>query len=308
VADHHHHGHGHVHADGGKGRVLFISLGVTLAFVVLEAVAGIRASSLALLSDAGHNFTDAFALLLAAIAVYLQSRPADQVKTYGYQRTGVLVAFANAITLVVLAGFLFYESYVRLLHPQHVEETTMMIVAAIGLAMNLAIVWGIGGGHDLNLRAAWLHMLGDAASSAGIILGALAIRYTGWLAIDPFLSIVIGIGIVWSAWGIIKDSLNILLEGSPKGLKLAEVVGAMSRVPGVIDVHDLHIWSLGSEAHALSCHVLIEDMPPSASESILRRVNAVLCDGFAIHHTTIQFEHTKCALADMPCSTVKHQH
>jgi cobalt-zinc-cadmium efflux system protein len=307
AAHHHHHGHSH----GTKGRVLFISLGMTLAFVALETFAGIRARSLALLSDAGHNFTDAFALLLAAIAVYLQARPANQVKTYGYQRTGVLVAFVNAITLVALAGILFYESYLRLLHPQPVEEFTMIVVAAVGLAMNLGIVWGIGGGHaghDLNLRAAWLHMLGDAASSAGIILGAVAIRYTGWLAIDPVLSILIGIGIVWSAWGIIQDSLNILLEGSPKGLKLADVVGAMSQVPGVIDVHDLHIWSLGSEAHALSCHVLIEDMPPSASESILRRVNAVLCDGFAIHHTTIQFEHTKCALADMPCSTVKHQH
>jgi len=306
--DHSHHGHSHAHV--GTGRMLWVSLGLTVAFVVVEALAGIRSGSLALLSDAGHNFTDAFALLLAAIGFYIQSRPADQTKTYGYQRTGVLVAFVNALTLVVLAGVLFWESYQRLLHPQPVAEVTMIVVAGIGLLMNLAIVWGLGGhGHDLNIRAAWVHMLGDAASSAGIIAGAVAMRYTGWLAIDPILSIVIGFGIVWSAKDIIRDSLNILLEGLPKGLRLPDVTSAMGSVEGVIDVHDLHIWSLGSDAHALSCHVLIEDMPPSASDSILRCINTILCDRFAIHHTTIQFEHTKCALADVSCSVVKqHQH
>jgi cobalt-zinc-cadmium efflux system protein len=300
--DHHHH---HAHAAHAKGRVLFLSLALTLAFVVFETVAGLRAGSLALLSDAGHNFTDAFALLLAAIGFYLQSRPADHVKTYGYQRAGVLVAFVNAITLVALAGFLFYESYRRLLHPQPVVESTMIVVAAIGLAVNLGIALSIGHGHDLNLRAAWLHMLGDAISSAGIIAGAVAIHFTGWLAIDPLLSILIAVGIVWSAWGIIKDSLNILLEGLPKGLKLSDVLQDVGTIEGVIDVHDLHIWSLGSEAHALSCHVLIEDMPPSASESILRCINQLLHDRFSIHHTTIQFEHTKCALADAPCTETR---
>lgn len=288
--------------------MLFASLALTLAFVVVETFAGFRAGSLALLSDAGHNFTDAFALLLAAIGLYLQARPADQSKTFGYQRAGVLVAFVNALTLVVLAGFLFYESSQRLRHPQPVAETTMMIVAAIGLAVNLAIVVGIGHGHDLNLRAAWLHMLGDAASSAGIIVGAVAIRFTGVWAIDPVLSILIAFGILWSAWGIIQDSLNILLEGLPKGLQLIEVTRELACVGGVIDVHDLHIWSLGSEAHALSCHVLIEDMPPSASDSILRCINTVLCDRFAIHHTTIQFEHVRCALADANCTQTKHRH
>ena len=297
--------------------MLFISLAVTAAFVVLETIAGFRAHSLALLSDAGHNLTDAFAILLAAIGFYLQSRPADHKKTYGYQRAGVLAAFVNALTLIVLAGVLFYESYQRLIHPQAVATSTMMVIAGIGLAMNLAIVAGIGGGHghvhDLNLRGAWLHMLGDAASSAGIIAGAIAIRYTGWLSIDAVLSILIGFGIVWSAWGIVKDSLNILLEGLPKGLRLSDVTGQLGEIEGVIDVHDLHIWSLGSEAHALSCHVLIEDMPPSASESILRRINTVLCDNFAIHHTTIQFEHIKCALAESSCTVVnqgskQHQH
>ena len=148
-------------------------------------------------------------------------------------------------------------------------------------------------------------MLGDAASSAAIIMGALAMRFTGWLSIDPILSILIGGGIVWSAWGIVKDSLNILLEGLPKGLSLSGVAQELGAVPGVIDVHDLHIWSLGSEAHALSCHVLIEDMPPSASDAILRGINQVLCDRFQVHHSTVQFEHVKCALAQAPCTAVR---
>ena len=220
----------------------------------------------------------------------------------------MLAAFINALTLLVLAGLLFYESYQRLLHPQPVAEMTMIVVAAIGLAVNLAIVWGLGGnGGDLNIRAAWIHMVGDAASSAGIIAGAIVIGFTGWHAIDPALSVVIGLAIVWSAWDIIRDSLNILLEGLPKGLKLSDVTAELCHVPGVIDVHDLHIWSLGSQAHALSCHVLIENMPPSESESILNRINGVLCDRFSISHTTVQFEHTRCALAETHCTVIGQQ-
>jgi cobalt-zinc-cadmium efflux system protein len=151
-------------------------------------------------------------------------------------------------------------------------------------------------------------MAGDAASSLAIVAGALIIRYTGWLVIDPLLSILIGIAIVWTGWDIIWDSLNILLEGLPKGLKLAEVTGELGRIPGVVDVHDLHIWSLGSESRALSCHVLIEDMPPSASDSILRRINEVLCDRFDIRHTTIQFEHLRCALAETHCTVTQQEH
>ena len=305
----HQHSHAHppVGDDARMKRVLIASLTLTLAFVVFEALAGFSAHSLALLSDAGHNFTDAFALLLAAFGVYLQARPGDHEKTYGYQRAGVLAAFVNALSLVVLAGILFYESYQRLLHPQLVAVNTMMIVAGVALLLNLGIAGALGGHgehhHDLNVRAAWLHMAGDAASSAAIILGALLIRYTGWLAIDPILSILIGIAIVWSGWGIIRDSLNILLEGLPKGLELKNVSAELSEVEGVIDVHDLHIWSLGSDSRALSCHVLIDDMPPSESDSILQRINDVLCARFQIRHTTVQFEHVKCVLAGTHCTT-----
>ena len=299
--DHHHHHHHH-----GTGKRLQWSSIVTLLFVVVEVVAGFRAHSLALLSDAGHNFTDALALVLAAIAFYIQSKPPNDVKTYGYHRAGVLAAFVNALTLLVIAAWILYESWQRLLHPEPVQQWTMLVVAAVGLAVNGSIMWGLHSErHDLNVRAAFVHMLGDALGSMGIMAGAIVIYFTGWLAVDPILSLLIGILIIWSAWDIIKESLNVLLEGLPRGLALNSVVEAMRQVDGVIDVHDLHIWSLGSQAHALSCHVQIDDMPPSESESILKRINDVLC-GFHIHHTTVQFEHSKCESA---CSIlVPHEH
>src|SRR5215831_10141321 len=283
------HGHEHPHPAPQTGKVLAVSLTLTVAFVIAEAIAAFRAGSLALLSDAGHNLTDAAGLALAGVAYLLQSRPANHTKTFGYHRSGVLAAFANAVLLVALALGLFYESYDRLRNPQPVAESIMLWVAAVGLVLNVAIAWGLDSGRaDLNLRAAWIHMIGDAASCVAIMAGAIVIKYTGWLAIDPVLSIIIGAAIVWTAWDILKDSLNILLEGLPKGLRLSEVTHAIREVSGVLDVHDLHIWSLGSQSHALSCHVLIEDMPPSSSDSILRTVNGLLSGRYHIHHTTIQ--------------------
>lgn len=300
MGHHHHHSHGHAHHHkAATGRILIASLAVTLLFVATEAVAGWWAGSLALLSDAGHNFTDAFGLLLAATAYSFESRPGDEVKTFGYQRTGVLAAFVNALMLVVISVFLIWESVQRLRAPEPVNSQVMLVVAAIGLVVNLGIAWGVGGhGKDLNMRAAFLHQIGDAASCVGIIIGALVIRATGWLAVDPILSMVMSVFIIWTAWDIFKDSLNILLEGLPKGLNLAEVTREIRGVQRVADVHDLHIWSLGSDASALSCHVVIEDMPTSESELILADVNRVLADRFHIHHATIQFEHRRCAAAD----------
>jgi cobalt-zinc-cadmium efflux system protein len=299
-----HHGHQH-----GTGRVLKWSFFATLLFIVVEAFAGIRAGSLALISDAGHNFTDALSLVLAAIGLYLQSKPADEVKTYGYHRAGVLTAFINALTLGGIAIFIFYEAWQRFLSPRHVNEQTMLWVAALALLLNGGIMWGLRRekDRDLNIRAAFMHMLGDAISSIAIIAGAIAIHYTGFVTIDPILSVLIGVMIIWTAWDIVQESLNVLLEGLPRGMELTEVTQAMRGLEGVIDVHDLHIWSLGSSAHALSCHVLIEDMPPSESNAILCRINDLLC-GFHIQHTTIQFEHTKCALSDAPCSVLMSSH
>src|SRR5579884_1461641 len=300
----------HDHSYGQQtGRVLLVSLALTVTFVFAEAIAGWRSHSLALLSDAGHNLTDAVGLVLAGIGYLFQSRPGDHRKTFGYHRTGVLAAFINALLLAGISVALFYESYERLRNPEPVVESVMIWIAAIGLALNLGIAWGLNHGRsDLNLRAAWIHMIGDAASCVGIIVGAIIIHYTGWLAVDPVLSILIGIAIVWTAWDIFKDSLNILLEGLPKGLELAKVTEEIRHIDGVLDIHDLHIWSLGSEAHALSCHVLIDDMPPSASDSILRCVNRVLGERFDIYHTTIQFEHTRCALAENSCTVLRHPH
>jgi cobalt-zinc-cadmium efflux system protein len=272
-------------------------------FVVVELVAGLKANSLALISDAGHNFTDALALLLASFAFLLQAKPANEVKTYGYHRAGVLAAFVNALTLIALSGYIFYESYHRFVSPRQVHETTMLVVASLGLVVNVAIMWGLRRDrkHDLNIRAAFVHMLGDALGSLAIIAGALAIRYTGWQRIDPVLSALIAALIIWTAWGIIKESLNILLEGLPEGIDLQTVAAGMKEVEGVLDVHDLHIWSLGSNKHALSCHALIEDQPPSSSDTILQRLNGVIGEKFHIHHTTVQFEHVHCEVSMNGC-------
>lgn len=305
------HGHAHSHAHAhGTGRILWWSLLATLAFVGIEVVAGVRAHSLALLSDAGHNFTDGLALLLAWFGFYLQGRPADEVKTFGYHRAGVLTAFVNALTLVALAAWIFYESWHRLRHPEPVQETVMMVVAGGGLLLNGGIMWGLRAARraDINIRSAFVHMLGDLLGSIAIIAGALAIRYTGWEQVDPLLSILIGALIVWTAWDIIQEALNILLEGLPRGLQLQSVTAAMCRVEGVLDVHDLHIWSLGSSTHALSCHVLIEDVPPSASNCVLARINDVLGREFHIHHTTVQFEHVGCAVSESGCVIPAEEH
>ena len=304
------HSHGHYHGTASSLKWSFLA---TLLFVAIEAAAGFHSGSLALVSDAGHNFTDALALLLAAFGVYLQSKPANAVKTFGYHRAGVLTAFANALTLVAIAAFIFYEAWQRFLHPRYIQAWMMFWVAVAALLLNGGILWSLhrDKDRDLNIRAAFMHMLGDAVSSVGIIAGAIAIHFTGLDVIDPVLSVLIGILIVWTAWDIIQESLNVLLEGLPRGMELNEVTNAMRGIDGVIDVHDLHIWSLGSSAHALSCHVLIEDMPPSESNAILHRINDVLAN-FEIHHTTVQFEHTKCALSDAPCTmlvtTPHHEH
>lgn len=303
----HTHGHGHCHHHG-TGAILRWSLLATTLFVVIEAIAGFHAHSLALLSDAGHNFTDALALGLAWIANYLQARPADESRTFGYHRAGVLSAFLNALTLALLSAWILYEAVLRLRAPEPVNETIMIVVSAAGLAVNAGIMIALRAASrdDLNIRGAFIHMLGDALGSAAIIVGAVLIRYTGWERIDPILSIALAALIIYTAWDIVRESLNILLEGLPRGMTLADVTAAAKAIDGVLDVHDLHIWSLGSSAHALSCHVLIEDVPPSASDSILRRINEMLYHRFAIGHTTIQFEHMSCAISETGCAIPVH--
>jgi cobalt-zinc-cadmium efflux system protein len=305
--------HTHDHSGTSK-RALVWSLLATTLFVIVEVVAGLRSHSLALLSDAGHNATDALALGLAWFAVLIQGRPADESRTYGYQRAGVLAAFVNALTLGVLSVWILYESWLRLFDPVAVDQDTMLLVAMGGIVLNGGVMLLLHrtGNNDINIRAAFIHMLGDLLGAVGIIVGALVIRATGWYRVDPILSVIISVLIVWTAWGIVRDSLNILLEGLPKGLEFQRVTAALQAVEGVLDVHDLHIWSLGSNVHALSCHVLIEDMPPSQSQTVLGAINTVLGNRFHIHHTTVQFEHVCCDVSPANCvspaTAILHHH
>ncbi len=288
----------HAHAHDSPQRVLRISLLITLAYIVLLVIAGVRAHSLALLSEAGHNVSDFLALLLSLTAVYLEQRPPSATKTYGYSRAGVLAAFINAMTLVAIAFYIFYEAGHRLVSPGHVHPGLMIVVAAAGVVMNGAIsiiLWRSS--KDLNIRSAFLHMLGDTLSTAAVIGGGWAILISGQNWIDPALSFGIGAMILWSSFGIIRETLNILLEGTPRGMDLSNVGKEIAAVTGVNDVHDLHVWSIGSDSHALSCHISIADIPPSASEAILSEVQERLRAKFHIHHTTIQFEHVVCDVA-----------
>lgn len=290
----------HMHAapSANTGRtqlVLRFSLVATFVYVIVTFVAGLRAHSLALLSEAGHNASDFLALLLSFAAVYFQTRPADNSRTFGYQRAGVLAAFINASTLIVIAVWIGIEAIHRLNSPVVVHPRLMMIVAAAGVVMNgviAGLLWGVA--HDVNLRSAFLHMAGDTLSTAAVIAGGAGILLTGHNWIDPLLSLGIAALILWSSVGIVQETLNILLEGKPRGISLGEIRASMQGVDGVINVHDLHVWSLGSNSHALACHVTIADIPPSESACILVKLNHVLRDHFHISHTTIQFEHTGC--------------
>ena len=270
----------------------------TLLYIALLIVAGVRAHSLALLSEAGHNVSDFLALLLSLAAVYIQERPPSATKTYGYQRAGVLAALVNSATLVFLSFWIVYEAIRRLLQPVSVQPTLMIWVAAAGVLMNgfiAVLLWGSS--HDVNIRSAFLHMLGDTLSTAAVIAGGLAIAWTGQPWIDPALSIGIAVMIIWSSFGILRETLNILLEGTPRGMDLERITREIQQIGGVNDVHDLHVWSLGSESHAMSCHIAIADIPPSASAAILRHVNDMLRERFRITHTTIQFEAAECEIA-----------
>jgi cobalt-zinc-cadmium efflux system protein len=255
----------------------------------------VRAHSLALISEAGHNVSDLLAILLSFVAVYFQSRPATEEKTFGYQRAGVLAAFVNALTLIVLSAWIAFAAIHRFSSPVAVQPRLMMGVAAAGVLMNgliASLLWKFSG--DVNIRSVFLHMLGDTLSTAAVIAGGVAILFTGFSWIDPLLSILIAGMILWSSVGIVRETLNILLEGTPRNLSLGEVRTVMQSVEGVLNVHDLHIWSLGSKSHALASHITIAEMPTSECAAILEGINGALRERFSIHHTTIQFETTGC--------------
>lgn len=287
------HSHSHHHHTHLNTWVVKLALVLTLTLVATEFIAGTLAHSLALISDGWHNLTDVPTLILSWIAIYFEHKPPDHEKTYGYQRAGVLVAFVNALILVAVAIFICYAAYERVVHPEPVASGIMLVVGAIALVVNGSISWGLASGRsDLNVRAVFIHNLGDALSNVAIVAGAWVIRLTGRALIDPILGFMIAAMILWSAVGIIRESANILLESLPKGMTLQQVCQAALGIEGVKEVHDVHIWSLGSNSHALSCHVLILDMRTSETERIAHQIREIMAREFGIHHTTIQFEHT----------------
>lgn len=249
--------------------------------------------SLSLVSDGWHNLSDLPSLFFAWVAIHFEQRPPNHRKTFGYQRAGVLAAFTNALILVAVAFVIGRDGYERLLHPAPVASSIMIVVGLVALAINGTITLGMARGRaDINVRAIFIHNLGDSLSNVGIIAAALIIRATQFVAADALLAILIAIAMLWSALAILRESANILLESLPEGMSVSDAANAMLDIKGVQEVHDVHIWSLNPHSHALACHIRILDMPTSESELIIHRVQETLAARFHISHCTIQVEHT----------------
>jgi cobalt-zinc-cadmium efflux system protein len=287
---HHHEHHAHDHAQGMKGTLAW-SLAATVTLIAAELAGGYVGRSIALTSDAVHNLTDLPPMVLSLLALRWAELPPTSEKTYGFRRAGILAAFVNALLLALAALFILYESWQRLWQPVEVRAEWMIGVAAFALLINGGITLAlVRGRRDLNLRSILIHNFGDALSNVAILAGALVMRFTGMAWVDPALGLAIGALVLWSSYGILKESSHILLEGLPRDLCLEDVAHAILRVPGVAEVHDIHIWTLGTDLHALSCHVRIPDMHMEESEKILASINEFLAREFHITHSTVQFE------------------
>lgn len=276
---------------GAERRGLRMTLVLTALILIAEVVGGYLSNSLALLADAGHMLTDVLALALAYAALGFATRPPTARKTYGWYRLEVLAALVNGVTLVVMSLFIFWEAYERMLEPPEVATGTMLAVAAVGLVANaFGLFFLHGHGGSLNMRGAYLHVLGDLLSSVAVVAGGVFMAFTGIYLVDPLLSVLIGVVIIFSAYRLLRESVDVLLEAIPRGMELEEVGNAIARVEGVIGVHDLHIWSLTSGLHALSCHVEVRTATLAQSDALLGRINDLLRTRFSITHTTIQME------------------
>ena len=273
-----------------RRRPLAWSLAITVAFLVAEAITGWWTGSLALLADAGHTLTDAGGLALALWAMQWASRPATPQKTYGYYRVEILAAVVNAVVLLVVSIFIVIEAYRRIFAPQEIATGPMLVVALLGLVVNAvgAVLLHGGSGESLNVRGAYLDMLGDALGSFGVVVAAVIVRFTGWRWVDPVVAAGIGLLIVPRTWKLLRDAVNILLEATPPHLDLTEIEQAMRAVEGVEEVHDLHIWTLTSGKYAMSAHVAVRAGTDTAE--VLRALQALLHQRFDVHHTTIQVE------------------
>ena len=282
-----------------------LKFGIMLTGFILavEVAGGLLSNSLALLSDAGHVFADVIALSLSWYGVKQAERPSSGRMTFGYRRVGVLIAIVNAITIFAVALVVFYEAYRRLQQPPQVNSLLMLSVAIVGLVVNLFVVFWLRREQkrNLNVRSAFWHALGDALASVGVIVGGAIMLFSRWFWVDPVISIIIGFIIFLAAWGILREGLGVLLEATPKHVNIAEMVDALSRMPGVKDVHDVHVWSISPELHAMSCHVLIDDLPTSQAAGIRQKIEEVLRQQFNIEHTALQMECQQCSSKDLFC-------
>lgn len=285
--DHDHSGVFHSHAPAGQMKKAFF---LTLVILIVEVIGGIFSHSLALLSDAGHVLTDIGAIALSWFALKQSIRPPSEKMTFGYHRSGILAALINGITLIVITLIILWEAYSRFQHPEHVTPIWMFISAGVGLLMNLYLGLGMRHEENLNVKSAVLHMLGDAAASAGVIVGGIVIMVTHAYVIDPILSVLIAILIAFGAWRIVKQTVGILMEGTPKGIEMETIVETIKSVDGVDDVHDVHVWSITDGKNALSCHVVLDgSMSIRDSQHILRQLEQELSHK-NIGHVTIQTE------------------
>ncbi|WP_458413587.1 cation diffusion facilitator family transporter [Schinkia sp. CFF1] len=288
----HHHHHGHDHMREGNKKGLTIALLITAGIMLLEFFGGLFTNSLALLSDSGHMLSDASSLALSLVAMWFATRPPSPNKTYGFYRFEILAALFNGVTLFVIAGFIIYEAYGRFLEPPTVASGSMIIIAVIGLAANLLSAWAMFSKGDVkdnvNLRSAYLHVLGDALGSVGAILAGIIMYFFHWYTADPIISVIVALLILKSAWGVVKHTVHILMEGTPITIDQEEVNAALQQIPGVINIHDLHIWTITSGLDSLSCHLLIDD--DKDSQVILQEAISIIESKFKILHTTIQVE------------------
>jgi cobalt-zinc-cadmium efflux system protein len=274
-----------------------------LAFVIVEAIAGVCANSLALLSDAGHNLTDVIALALSWYAVRLSTQPANSSKTFGYHRAGILVALANSTTLAVVSLGILYEAYRRFASPLEVHSGILIGVGSVALVINAATAGLVhrGSQHDLNLRSVFLHLMGDVASTLGTVVAGIVIAATGLGWFDPLASVFISLLILWNAWGILRETVDILLESTPRDIDMSQMVRDLLSVDGVRGVHDLHVWSVTQRLRALSAHVVTEDISIRSGAAIQRQIQELMSRKYGITHATVQLECEGCNPDELYC-------
>lgn len=290
---------------------LTLSLILTAAFVIIEVIAGIIGNSLALLTDAAHNVTDVIALALSWYALNIALKPAHAGKTFGYHRVGILVALINSTTLILIAIGIFFEAYKRFLSPPEVDSTLLIGVGAVAFIINLvtALMVKEGSEHDLNLRSAFLHLMGDVMSTLGAVIAGIIITFTKWNWLDPLVSVLIGAFILYNAWSILKQTIHILLESTPENINMDSMVSDLQKVDGVLGVHDLHVWSISENLRMLSAHVVIDNISVGEGVNIQHNINELLAHNYNIQHATLQLECEGCSTRDLYCQiTEAHQH